>query len=328
MGQYVIDIHIHLACLGDGGKGGKLSAKMRYSLPFLAMLCMHRLTPWSVDDHQLRTRVIAAIEGATQLDFGVVLALDAVHDASGRPAMAQTHLYTPNETVCELSRQCHKILFGASVHPNRPDALELLAKWKEAGAVLLKWLPSAQKIDPAEPRYRKFYQKLAELKLPLLCHTSVEHVVPSHGYQFCNDPQRLELALSEGVTVIAAHSCVPSIAFDHDYFPQFAALLQRAETRGWNLFADLSAMCLPGRLRQVARVKAAIPAHRMVLGSDFPVPMFPTSSRYIPAYQTLPENPLDRNLEVLRRMGFPETAFTRASAILPLPQWKINAGCV
>ena len=83
-------------------------------------------------------------------------------------------------------------------------AFDPLVAFAADGAVLLKWLPSVQGIDPADPRHRPFYRRLAELRLPLLSHTGAEESFTGADNALA-DPERLRLPLEEGVTVIAAH---------------------------------------------------------------------------------------------------------------------------
>lgn len=318
----VVDIHVHLACVGDSGGGGKIAHKLRYSLPFNFMLLWHHILPWEVDDFHFQKRIVAAITTAQLVDAAVVLAFDAVYTPEGKPCPQATVMYTPNEVVMHLARQHPRILFGASVHPFRPDALEMLEMCKSNGAVLVKWLPSAQHIDPSDARHRRFYRKMAELGLPLLCHTSVEHMIPSHHLQHLNAPSRLEFPLSEGVTVIAAHSCLPAFPSDHDYFPDFLQLLHQAAQQRWNLYADVSAFCLPGRRCQIPRARKELPVAQLLLGSDFPVPNMPFVYEENQNPPCLPDHPLDLNVVRLRRMGFPQEVFTKAWRVLPIPETK------
>lgn len=321
----IIDIHLHLACKGDSGRGGNISSRVRFSVRYAALLLQHRLWPWRVNDQALQQIVTDAVENSRLVDYGVAMALDAVYDKKGNLCLPASHLYVPNELVSEVARRHPKILFGASVHPNRPDALDALEMCKERGAVLVKWLPSVQKIDPLQVEYRRFYRKLATLQLPLLCHAGVEHFLPSPGSQSFNDPRRLEFPLSEGVTVIVAHSALPAMPWDHDYFPAFLKLMDQAEKNGWKIYADVSAFALPGRRHQVPRVRQRVAPQRLVLGSDFPVPSFPVSMIYCekPPQEALSLNPIDRNVQLLRCMGFPDEVFTNGARILSLPAWKM-----
>ena len=55
-----------------------------------------------------------------------------------------------------------------------PDAIERLQWAKDNGALLVKWLPSIQFIDPADPALEPFYRNMVALDLPLLTHAGQE----------------------------------------------------------------------------------------------------------------------------------------------------------
>ena len=75
---------------------------------------------------------------------------------------------SPTITSSSWRSGIRKMLFGASVHPYRKDAVAELERCVAAGAVLLKWLPITQGFNPADPRCFPFYEALAHHKLPLL----------------------------------------------------------------------------------------------------------------------------------------------------------------
>src|SRR6185312_14728454 len=90
-----------------------------------------------------------------------------------------THLYVSNDYVIELAKRHRKVLFGASVHPYRKDAVAEIERCVADGAVLLKWLPIVQDFDPSDERCFPVYEALAHYKLPLLCHTGGERSLPN-----------------------------------------------------------------------------------------------------------------------------------------------------
>jgi predicted TIM-barrel fold metal-dependent hydrolase len=49
-------------------------------------------------------------------------------------------------------------------------------------------------------------------------------------------------------------------------------VIRRADAEGWSIYADLSALLL-FRDRYISRVIADIPPHRLLFGSDYPIPM-------------------------------------------------------
>jgi len=121
------------------------------------------------------TEIIAdSIRGSEFVKDAVILAMDAPYDEKGEIDEEALEVYVPNRFVAESVQRHQYLHFGASVHPNRKDALEELEWSKERGAVFVKWLPNIQGIDPSAERYRDYYLKLVELDLPLLTHVGDE----------------------------------------------------------------------------------------------------------------------------------------------------------
>jgi len=181
----------------------------------------------------------------------------------GKYIESESHLVTPNDYIIQIAKANKGVLFGASVHPYRRKE-ELLAETQrclDQGAVLFKWIPSSQQIDPKDDRCIPFYEILARENVPLLCHTGSELAVPtsnSSSHKF-NDPRRLKKALDLGVKVIAAHCATPYLGAilpdDKGYFHELMAMLKDSPKKGWNLYADISAFYpypdyLPGKDQQ------------------------------------------------------------------------------
>ena len=166
----------------------------------------------------------------------VVLALDGVIDAKGQFDTNRTEVYVPDEFVAQMVARHTNLLFGASVNPYRPDALERLEWAKARGAVLVKWIPPIMEINPDDPKLIPFYKKMAALNLPLLCHTGKEGSFSRADAAF-GDPEKLRLPLSLGVTVIAAHIAAGA-NYHGERGPDRLARLMREYP---NLYTDISA---------------------------------------------------------------------------------------
>ncbi len=330
----VIDVHIHIAATRE--PGCKVSEELRREPAFAWMLFADRIRRAELRrdfDGTVRRHIVGTLEGAPRVDRGVLLALDAVYGEDGRRVEEASHLVVSNEYVASLARAHPKVLLGASVHPNRgPSAggAELArCLGGDPPAARVKWLPNAQLIDPAEPRHDWFYEALAEAGVPLLCHTGPENTLPvpapAEEHQRLGDPRRLRRALDLGVTVIAAHAAMRLVPFQDDFLPDLAAMMREAEHNGrWRLYADLAAMCLPCRIGTARRVLESIPAERMVLGSDYPIPVADMPPVLMPGlalreYLALlaVRNPIEKNYAQLLAMGFPPTIGTRAAEIIP-----------
>jgi predicted TIM-barrel fold metal-dependent hydrolase len=313
-----LDVHVHVLGVGAGGTGCRMHDEMRSSIQARAGLWNLRLSLSQPDLDQayieyLRTRV----HRAGFLKQVVLLAMDHTYSSSGEPDAVRTPFYTPNDYVAGLCAKHAEFLFGASIHPYRPDALEELDRVAERGAVLVKWIPNVQAIDLRDARCRAFYKKLAQYKIALLPHVGDEQAMFVAGQEF-GDPRRLDAALEEGVTVIAAH--VASLG-ERDGRSNMEWLIEMIP-RWPNLYCDTSALTLITRwrtLRPVIENPALRP--RLVHGSDFPIP--PASTMY---FGSMPmsrwwnawkrENALLRDFIVKQSLGMPPEAYTRGYEIL------------
>ena len=125
-------------------------------------------------DEQLRRAYATHLMDCSSIDALVLLAFDDVHDDEGValgptavPGRPGSDTYSSNTFV---HRHClghpDRFLFGASIHPYRPDAVDALHEVAGAGAVLIKWLPVNQNIDPADPRTMAFLRAAGELGMP------------------------------------------------------------------------------------------------------------------------------------------------------------------
>jgi predicted TIM-barrel fold metal-dependent hydrolase len=101
---------------------------------------------------------------------------------------------------------------GVSINSQRRDAVEEIHRCADAEAILVKVLPNAQQLHPADPYYKAFYRAPDLRKLPFLGH--VAYKFRSIGKdQSVGDPDRLRVALDEGATVIAGHACSCELMF-------------------------------------------------------------------------------------------------------------------
>jgi predicted TIM-barrel fold metal-dependent hydrolase len=325
----VIDLHVHAVSFGSAATGCRISETLhrRLSVRLLKWLYGIGQRMRSAEaDGVLQAAYRREIHGPGAVDHAVLLALDAVYDEAGRRDEARTHLYVPNEYVEALARTDPRILPGASVHPDRPDALDELDRCVAAGAVLVKWLPNTQGINPALARHRPFFRKLAALGLPLLSHTGMEYSL-TPLVQPWGSPTLLRTALDEGVTVIAAHGGGADLCTRGRYYRPFLALLRIYP----NLYADTAALTLPPRFPYLTRLlREEGIMERLVHGSDFPLPTTPwsflgrMSLREIRRLHRIPQA-MARDLAIKRALGLDEAVFTRAALLL---RWPNKQGSV
>jgi predicted TIM-barrel fold metal-dependent hydrolase len=226
--------------------------------------------------------------------------------------------YVPNDYVLGLARKHPVFLPAVSIHPARTDALEELDRCLAAGAVMMKCLPNCQNINCNDRRFTRFWERMAEARLPLLAHTGGEHTVPVVRKDFA-DPRILTLPLECGVRVIAAHCGTKSGLFDPEYFHVFAEMTRRFP----NLYGDTSAFNVPIRGRHMRKCLAAPLVERMVQGSDYPVPVHGhfAWARGLVDWKTFRRwerqpNVLERDYQLKVTMGFPAETFTRIWGLL------------
>jgi predicted TIM-barrel fold metal-dependent hydrolase len=316
--RVIIDCHVHVCATTPGH--GSMSGRLQRSLAFRFMRWRLGIKGYDeATERQIEAMLVATVEQTTLLDAAVVLAFDAVHDADGRLDEPNTHFYVTNDYVIELARRHPKVLFGASVHPYRKDAVAEIERCVKAGAVLMKWLPITQNFNPADERCIPFYEALAHHKLVLLSHTGGEKSLPNLDTHVA-DPRLLEPALERGVTVIAAHCGTRSAPGERDFLPEFMDMARRFE----HLYGDTSALSLPTRSYAYAPVlKDPVVRAKLVHGSDWPIIALPRVRDFgVRGSVRLmrDRNWMRRDVRIKQQLGFDDAYWRRAAQVLGLPQ--------
>jgi mannonate dehydratase len=287
----VIDSHCHV--FGNGANGSGLWFNPRMDDAMHPVLALQRraflnaacVPPGSADvDAAVIERLRAQCE-AMREGFGVLLlAFDWARDARGAPDRERSTFHVPDDYVRDLAlRFPARFAWAASIHPYDPAALDRLDAAAAQGALAVKWLPTAQGIDPADARCDAFYRKLAALRLPLVTHAGDERAVTGFGEHLGN-PLRLRRPLDAGVRVVAAHCASLGRGRDLDTpgapmvgnFDLFARLMDDPRY-GRSLLGDLAAVVQANRNDTVARLLSRPDWHdRLVNGSDYPLPGVPS----------------------------------------------------
>ncbi|MDD8015294.1 MAG: amidohydrolase family protein [Acidobacteriota bacterium] len=337
MAEEIIDVHVHFGAPYDSESGCYWSKEFEEGIAFFAMRLVTNSYFRKPDIQSIKDHMLAVIRGSTKIDKCVLLAMDQVYDENGdvhggNASAKKTHLHVPNSYLAKLAGENSRILLGASVHPYRRDWENEPQYCLDHHAVLCKWIPSSQQIDPMHPKCRPFYGKLAEQKLPLLCHTGPEGAIPpfDKASQRLNSPSLLREALDTGVAVIAAHAALPLLPppLESDqYYQELMELFREAESKNWSLYADLSAISLGPRNGYIDRIKEAVAPQRLIYGSDYPIPMLDISQKPHLSlwhwlehfFQTISvKNPLDKNYFLVKNMEFDESLFCNALKVLRL----------
>jgi predicted TIM-barrel fold metal-dependent hydrolase len=233
-------------------------------------------------DTELVARLVDLVRNIAHHGKHRLLAFDKNYHSDGTPNLEKTEFYVPNEYVFALAEQYPDLFLASiSVNPYRPDAVAELEKFARRGARMVKWLPNAMGINPADPKCDPFYQKMKELDLILLSHGGEEKAVEADEDQKLGNPLLLRRALDHGVKVIVAHCA--GLGENEDLespdkkltpnFDLFMRLMNEKRYEGL-LFGDISAMTQFNRAgRPLATVLERGELHeRLINGSDYPLP--------------------------------------------------------
>jgi predicted TIM-barrel fold metal-dependent hydrolase len=321
-----IDCHVHVVGNGTGGTGCWYRPRgvTKYGAPFLLRGVGLPAAVLRGDLDRLYVEQLLKFVRESSLDAAVILAQDEPYRDDGTKIEGAGSFYVPNDFVLRLAREHREFLPAVSIHPARSDALEELERCLAGGAAMLKCLPNCQNIDWNNPRYTRFLERMAAAGLPLLAHTGSERTLPVLNARLA-DPRVLTRALEIGVTCIAAHCGTGTLAIDPDYFGVFAEMTRRFP----RLYGDNSALASVNfRLRPSALRRMLEPplAGRIIHGSDVPVLV---SGAVMWAFGLISwrewratarvANPIERDAQLKRALGFGEETFTRLAGLLRRP---------
>ena len=322
-----IDCHVHFVGNGRSGSGCWLRLGATWwQKPMAAYMLRHiglDVRGFDAPDFDERyAEHLVRLVRESSIGSIVLLAQDEVYRPDGTKMEDAGSFHVPNDHVLRLAREHPEFLPAVSIHPARRDALDELDRCAAAGAVMVKLLPNCHNVNCNDARYRKFWERMAEARLPLLAHTGGEHTVQVMNAAYA-DPRVLTLPLECGVTVIAAHAATKSGLRDPEYFHVLAEMLPK-----WpNLYADTSAWHVPLRGRHARRCvgkDAGLLGERMLHGSDFPVPcngvwQFLRGIISFADWRRTARiaNVIERDYQLKLATGFDAAHFTRVRSLLP-----------
>ncbi len=319
----IIDAHVHMVGNGAGGTGcwyrpGGLGRVLEpYFWRSLGLTRAERRG----DLDAVYVEKVLRLRRESSLAAMALFAQDAVYREDGTRWDGRGTFFVPNDFVLALARGHREVLPVVSIHPARPDALAELDRCVAAGAVALKLLPNCHNVACDRPQYRHFWARLAGHGLPLIAHTGAENVVDEVAPALA-DPRNLRAPLEAGVTVIAAHCGIGTGLLSPDYFPAFRAMLAEFP----RLFGDTAAFNQPSRCHRLRACRRPDVAARLIHGSDLPVPVLAHPGMLAGMFGVGTwwrlrrlRNPLERDYQLKRAMGFPEAVFHRATELLRRP---------
>ena len=316
-----IDGHVHI--IGDGSSGSGCWLTVNSTRRRLQAYVLLREIGLSASDigRQLDRlyveRLLEQVQNSS-LDAILILAQELPRNGRGEVIDDGGPFYVPNDHVLKLAEEHPEFVPAVSIHPARSDANEELERCLQAGARVMKCLPSCQNIDCNERRYAPFWERMAKAGMLLLAHTGGEMTLPVVSSEFA-DPRILTLPLECGVTVIAAHGAGRSCLHDPDYTEVLIELMRRHP----NLFTDNSALCTPIRSGTIAKLFQPGVVERVIHGSDYPIPVSGLGpwARGRLRWKDYREgrretNVIERDYRLKRAIGFPERTFTRLDGLI------------
>ncbi len=322
----IIDMHCHTAGIGAGESGAWVSDAMHHSWKFGLYMRFFNCSEKEVrakGDKVIIDIIARSIRESIHVEGAVILALDAPYSPAGKMERDAGEMYVPNRFVGESIKSFPELYFGASVHPCRPDAIEELEWSRDNGAVLVKWLPNIQQIDPSDERHVPFYRKLVELDLPLLSHVGDEESFSTANDEL-GDPQLLQLPLKLGVRVIAAHVASAGKSQGEDNVERLLKMMPEYP----NLVADLSTLTQFNRRKYLRKVLNDERLDgRLMYGTDYPL----TNTPMVTPWQYFmnlkwrqlrqlagTKNSWDRDVKLKAALGVPRDVFTFSRDYLSL----------
>jgi predicted TIM-barrel fold metal-dependent hydrolase len=345
-----VDGHAHVAGLQGDWSGASVHPEMlswRHPIKhaqFLAYTGAAGVQDLTVASQQWMKRLddMVTAAGAGRC---AILAFDKHYRADGTVDEARTEFYVPDDFVVEYARFHAEFVPVASVHPYAPDALQRLDRMARFGVRLIKWLPNAQGMDPADERVRPYYERMKEHGMALLSHTGHERAVEADELQELGNPLRLRLPLSMGVRVIAGHCGSVGTCLDLDDpargpKPAFDLWLRLMEDPRWEglLYGELSALPQYDRSQTFLTILSKPELHaRLLDGSDWPLPAFSILwdlDKLVELGLLLPAdanalaeirewNPWLMDLCLKRALRHPETGASFPASVFEWPEWLL-----
>ncbi len=266
----ILDVHSHLACLNNPGcyirPGFKDSFKFKMYMKASGLESTD-LDRWDADDVMVNAYV-KRLNESELYNGAIVYALDGYYDQNGILDKDKTDILVPNSYIYNVSQKARNLYFGASINPNKKDALDELELVHSQGAKLIKWIPCIMGIDLKNPppHVDKFLDRMKELNMPLVTHVGGENTFSWADEKLC-DPRNIETVLNKGITVIAAHA---AISGKFDQKPGFTYLLDLVQKYP-NLYVDNSAGLFVNRMGFFKKVFLNNFQGRVLQGTDYPL---------------------------------------------------------
>jgi uncharacterized protein len=282
------DFHVHAVGVGAKGTGAYVNPHMlsilhpwKY-LQYLVYTSASGIDSFENADQEYFDRLLEL----TQVDprYGKIhlLAFDYHYNKDGTKNLERSTFHIPNKYVVGLAdKYPHLVTPVISVHPDKPTAVTEIEKWGKKGVKFIKWLPNAQRINPADKKHFDFYQMVKKYDMSILTHTGHEKAVDGEEFQALANPMNFKYPLDLGVKIIMAHLASLGDCADLDdpkkemksCFDLFLRMFEDPKYKN-NLFGELSGTTIHTRVGDPLLKLLEKPElhERLVNGSDYPLP--------------------------------------------------------
>ncbi|KAA3611110.1 MAG: amidohydrolase [Calditrichaeota bacterium] len=284
----LFDYHNHIVGLNTHNSGTFVNPAMQSVLhPFRNIRYKVYLNAAGINDPQLTDslyvdRLVRLVRAIPDHGKYAIMAFDKHYNKDGIIDTSLTDIYTPNNYVYQVSQNNLDLFIPAiSVHPYRKDAIEELEKWAAKGIKIVKWLPNAMGMNPADSTIIPFYKTMIKHNMVLLSHAGEEKAVEAEEMQKLGNPLLYRLPLDLGLKVIIAHCASLGENEDLDSeekepvsnFELFLRLMNNPKYEN-HLYGEISGITQYNRFKEALKVLLEKEEwhHRLVNGSDYPLP--------------------------------------------------------
>jgi uncharacterized protein len=156
--ESMLDIHVHLFGVGEGGTGCRMSKVITEGLQFRVLVSGLGLRQKGKTLDEQYEHVLAEQVKGSGLTAAAILGQDAVYDEKGRPDWDRTSFYVPNQYVFDVvARHSDHMIACPSINPDRGDAIDELNRCHGKGARLFKIHPPTQGVDVSDRKHKAFF---------------------------------------------------------------------------------------------------------------------------------------------------------------------------
>ena len=258
------DVHTHVVGLKNRFCQADINKNMlTWRFPIERIKALVYLSGSGLDDEKnafakYTNRLISLIDALPAHGKYHILGFDWHYLKGGERHEGKSTFYTSNECIEYLWKKRPDLFVPViSVHPYRKDAVARLDYWAGKGVRYIKWLPSAQGIDPSDPDNDNYYRTMIRNNMVLLSHVGEEKAVEAEQDQELANPLCFRRPLDMGLKIIMAHA--GSLGKNRDVdkganaglvdnFDLFIRLFGEKRYRD-NLFGEISGMTLHNRLQ-------------------------------------------------------------------------------